>query len=184
MADFTKSYEKMLNLEFSGALNALHHNKTESGLTWMGIYEKAHPNWQGWEKIKQILNQTNDIKKSSEILFKDEDLKQKTKIFYEQNFWDKIKGDEIKSQKIADEIFIFAVNAGLSVAVKMAQKIVGVNADGVVGEATIKALNSYDESKFDAEFDRAEMEHYGKLIAKNPHLSIYENGWRRRANEV
>ena len=67
MADFTKSYEKMLNLEFSGGTNALHKNKTESGLTWMGIYEKAHPNWQGWEKIKQILNQTNDIKKASEI---------------------------------------------------------------------------------------------------------------------
>ncbi|MGP1485643.1 MAG: hypothetical protein ACTTJC_06125 [Campylobacter sp.] len=67
MAQFDVSYNILKSLEFSGALNALHKNKTESGLTWMGIYEKAHPNWQGWSKIKSELNSQNDIKKASEI---------------------------------------------------------------------------------------------------------------------
>ena len=59
MANFDLSFEKMLKLEFSSSKNALHKNATETGLTFMGIYETANPSWSGWAKIKSYLNMYN-----------------------------------------------------------------------------------------------------------------------------
>ncbi|MBR8461621.1 hypothetical protein KDE12_01995 [Campylobacter sp. faydin G-105] len=55
--------------------------------------------------------------------------------------------NRLHSQRIADELFIFGVNAGVLNATRLAQKLLGIKCDGIVGEATIKALNSYDEAE-------------------------------------
>ena len=95
-----------------------------------------------------------------------------------------MKLDEVVSQKIAEELLVFAVNAGVGVAVKVAQKVIGVQADGVLGSRTIKALNEYDDKKFDIEFDKAEIEHYQKLVDNNPNFKKFINGWKNRAVAV
>ena len=184
MANFKEAYEILKRLEFNSPKNALHKNKGEEGLTWMGIYEKENPGWSGWKTIKDTLRITRDIEQASVILYNDAVLRADTANFYKFKYWNKIKGEDIKSQRVASEIFIFGVNAGIGVAIKAAQKIVGVTADAVVGEKTLKALNSYDEARFDKEFDRAEIEHYKALIEKNPKLKINANGWRNRAEAV
>ena len=184
MANFKEAYEILKRLEFNSPKNALHKNEGEEGLTWMGIYEKANPGWSGWEKIRPTLRAAGSMEEASVILYKDALLQADTANLYKFKYWNKIKGEDIKSQKIASEIFIFGVNAGIGVAIKAAQKIVGVTADAVVGEETLKALNSYDEARFDKEFDRAEIEHYNALIEKNPKLKINANGWRNRAEAV
>ena len=150
----------------------------------MGVYEKENPSWSGWKTIKDTLRITRDIEQASVILYNDAVLRADTANFYKFKYWNKIKGEDIKSQRVANEIFIFGVNAGIGVAIKAAQKIVGVTADAVVGEETLKALNSYDEARFDKEFDRAEIGHYNALIEKNPKLKINANGWRNRAEAV
>nr|DAK28738.1 MAG TPA: Lysozyme [Caudoviricetes sp.] len=184
MANFKEAYEILKRLEFSNPSNALHKNKTEEALTWMGIYEKANPGWIGWEKIRPTLRAAGSMEEASVVLYKDALLQADTANFYKVKYWNKIKGEDIKSQRVASEIFIFGVNAGIGVAIKAAQKIVGVTADAVVGEETLKALNSYDEARFDKEFDRAELRYYNKLIEDNPKFRIYANGWRNRAQAV
>ena len=184
MANFKEAYEILKRLEFSNPSNALHKNKTEEGLTWMGIYEKANPGWIGWEKIRPTLRAAGSMEEASVVLYKDIVLQADTANFFKSKYWNKIRGEDIKSQRVASEIFIFGVNAGIGVAIKAAQKIVGVTADAVVGEETLKALNSYDEARFDKEYDRAELEYYNRLVEKNPKLKIYANGWRNRAEAV
>ncbi|MGG7074647.1 glycosyl hydrolase 108 family protein, partial [Campylobacter sp. 9BO] len=123
MANFNKSYELMLGFEFNNPKNALHKNPTEKGLTFMGIYEMAHPSWAGWLIVKQMLRKLSDIKEASTMLYQDKRLKELVAKFYKTNFWDKIRGDEITSQHIADEIFIFGVNVGAKQAIKTAQRV-------------------------------------------------------------
>jgi lysozyme family protein len=53
--------------------------------------------------------------------------------FYRRNFWDKVKGDELEKQVVAEAIFDFAVNAGLRTAAKLAQLVVGATPDGIIG---------------------------------------------------
>ncbi len=49
----------------------------------------------------------------------DPKLEQMVEDFYKHNFWDKIHGDTIESQDLADQAFDFAVNAGVSAALKL-----------------------------------------------------------------
>lgn len=198
MANFNASYEILLRLEFNSPANALHKNKGESGLTFMGIYESANPAWSGWARVKSELNRLGYygagdgeiLKRASVNLYNDDGLKELVAAFYRAKFWDALRADEIKSQKIADEIFCFAVNVGIKAAVKTAQKVAseltGANLaiDGAIGAQTLRVLNSCDVDAFDVAFDAAEIAYYDRIIAANPSLKIYARGWRNRAEAV
>lgn len=184
MADIEKAMKILMGLEFNNPENALHRNKTESGYTYMGIYQKAHPKWEGWKIVLEYIERYKNIKVASKNLYSNEHLTDLVNLFYKKAFWDKANLDSVTSQKIADEIFIFGVNAGMPTAIKTAQKLVKINPDGDVGEKTIAVLNSFDENVFDAEYDLLEQKHYTILIGRNPKLKIYANGWRNRSLAV
>lgn len=183
MANFYNSMELLKSLEFSSPANCLHKNKTESDLTYFGIYRTANPNWTGWQIVDEAIARLS-LSEASKTLYANEWLNGKVYQFYKTNFWDKMKLDKIDSQKIADEMFCFGCNAGIKTAIRLAQKVVNVSDDGIIGENTLNALNSCDESKFDLAFDSLEIEYYDKLIAKNPKLAIYKKGWYNRANKI
>ncbi|MGG7073762.1 putative peptidoglycan-binding domain-containing protein, partial [Campylobacter sp. 9BO] len=61
---------------------------------------------------------------------------------------------------------------------------IGVVDDGYFGGQTLRALNSYDEAKFNKEYDRLELAYYNRLIEKNQKLAVYKKGWGRRATEI
>lgn len=183
MANFKKSMDILFTLELSSPANALHKNATEDGLTYCGIYESAQPNWEGWRLIRETISRCS-LKEASKICYSNECLKNLVFEFYRLNFWEKMRLDEINSQKIADELFIFAVNAGVKRAVKKAQSIVNTEVDGKIGNQTIKALNAYDEKKFDKVFDEEETKYYQAIIDKNPQKRIFANGWINRAKAV
>jgi lysozyme family protein len=89
--------------------------------------------------------------------------------------------DEINSQHIANEIFIFGVNVNWKIAIKEAQKLIGVAADGIIGTQTLKALNNYDEHVFDKKFDDVEIAYYEQIVKNKPHLAHNLKGWINRA---
>ena len=184
MANFNEAFKILTRLEFSFPENALHKNPTEREWTFMGIYQKAHPSWKGWDEILGALAYGGDIKKISRMLFDSEDLRDEVWKFYEQMYWDKMRLGEINSQLKANEIFIFGVNVGTKPAIKAAQRIAGVVDDGIMGEISLAAINKVDEEKFDKEFDQHELRYYNNLIKQNPRLRVYANGWRRRADAV
>lgn len=182
MASFEKSMELIKFLEFSNKDDKiLHLNRYEDGLTFYGIYEKYSKEWSGWKIIKRYLKIESDIKKCSVILAGNKELITLTFGWIKEKFWDKAKLDDVVSQKIADEIFLFGFNAGMNVAIKKAQKVVNVKQDGIVGEQTLKAINSYNEDEFDFEFDEEEIKYYDEVIKAKPYLQINQNGWYKRA---
>lgn len=184
MANFNDAFQILMRLEFSRPGDALDKNPTESGWTFMGIYQNAHPHWEGWDEILGAVAHGGDIEKISRALYASEKLRAQVRAFYKEVYWDRMRLDEISSQIKANEMFVFAVNVGVKPAVRVAQQLVGVVNDGIAGDQTIAAINRYDEERFDKQFDRAELEYYNKLIEKNSRLKIYANGWRNRALAV
>lgn len=180
MANIEDIFDTLMKLEFNSPKNALHWNKNEKGYTFMGIYQVAHPKWIGWNVIGVLVDKFGR-EKASEILYKDEDMLKLVKDFYYKNFWRRMRLDEVEHQQVANEMFIFGVNAGCKAAVRLAQEVVGVTKDGLIGPNTIRALNKCNPEVFDVEYDKKETEYYEGLIAKNPSLKIYANGWRNRA---
>lgn len=179
---FDNALKILYEMEFSSPSNALHFNKGEESYTFMGIYKKAHPNWKGWKYMLPVTKQS--IKELSKYYYKDTKLQSLVKKFYKEQFWDKMKLDEVTSSKIATEMFLFGVNVGIKQAVKTAQRVVKVKADGIVGRKTLTALNNYDEDIFSEKFDELEINFYENLVITKPHLKRYLNGWINRAKRV
>lgn len=184
MKNFTNAFYTLMSLEFNSPEKALHKNPTENGLTFMGIYEAAHPNWQGWGQVRAAINAYGDLEKASVALYNDDALIEKVKIFYKKEFWDKMRLDEVDSELKSCEIFVFGANVDTVPAVRVLQRLLGVVVDGIMGAQTLKALNNYDEQAFDVDFDRAEIAYYRNLIRKTPRLGVYERGWENRARSV
>lgn len=184
MAIIREAFDKMLKLEFNSPKNALHWNKGETGWTYMGIYETAHPDWSGWRIIKNTVTTHEDIEKASAELYNNPQLRSLVEMFYEEKFWKPMKLDQVTSQKIAEEMFVMGVNAGTKVAIRLAQRVVGAKDDGVIGPMTITALNKCDEKMFDKEYDAMEIAHYNMLAEKNPNFKKFLKGWHNRAVAV
>ena len=184
MANFNEAFQILMRLEFSKPEDALDRNPTEKGWTFMGIYQDAHPHWKGWDEILGAVAYGGNIEKISRVLYASENLRAEVRRFYKEAYWDRMRLDEVQSQIKGNEMFIFAVNAGIKPAVRVTQQLVGVVNDGIVGEQTLAAINRYDEARFDKEFDRAELRYYNNLIEKNPKFRVYANGWRNRAEAV
>lgn len=188
----TKDYAKLgpsLKLLFGLEHNndprkALHSNLGEHGLTYKGIYEAANPHWVGWSYIKTALSLGGSIPDVSAYLEGVNELQVEVHEIYRKKYWDRARLSYVESQRIADEIFIFGVNVGMRNAIRKAQKLVGVKADGVVGNKTLAALNRYDVDTFDMAFDALEKDYYEDIIEDKPYLAKYENGWNNRADAV
>ena len=171
----------MLKLEFNSPSNALHKNATENGWTFMGIYQTAHPKLKIWEHIEAVVSKSKDVQEASRTLYKDTELLKEVESFYKEKFWDRMWLDEVESQHIANEMFVFGVNAGCSRAVRLAQMVSGAVADSIIGPKTIEKINQCDEKMFDARFDEEEIKYYEAIVANNPSKSIFLKGWKNRA---
>lgn len=184
MASMDKVFDIMLKLEFNSPANALHANKTETGYTFMGIYQKAHPHLNMWKKVDEVVAKHSKLSDASRELYSDAGLLDEVKMFYKKNFWDRMRLDEIQDQHKANEMFVFGVNAGCGRSIRLAQLVVGTVADGLIGPNTIKAINAYDVDSFDREFDSEEIKYYEAIVSNNPEKKIFLNGWKNRAVAV
>ena len=127
---------------------------------------------------------SNDLKLASRLLIRDKKTQSQIYLAFKEKYWNKNRLSEIQNQNTANEIFISATNIGNKNAVKLAQKIVGVVEDGILGKNTVKALNNYDPVLFDIEFDKVEIKNYENIVRSNPNLSHNLRGWIVRSKAV
>ena len=140
MADFTTAFE--LTLKAEGGY--VHDPDDPGGETYKGIARARNAKWPGWIEVDLLKNNSNFPNNLDNNLA----LQSKVKALYEANYWDKIQGDKITDQDIAESIFDFAVNAGPRTSAKLAQITVGTMADGVIGPKTLEKINADDKRAF------------------------------------
>ena len=186
MANYDVAYKILMKREFDNNPDYfVHKNKGEEFITVAGLYRKWHPNAIDWEFIDRVIQMTNnDLKQASRLLIRDKKTQSQLYLAFKEKYWNKNKLSEIQHQNTANEIFISATNIGNKNAVKLAQKIVVVVEDGILGKNTVKALNNYDPALFDIQFDRAEIDNYENIARSNPNLSHNLRGWKNRAISV
>lgn len=157
MANFEIALEKTLQHE-GGYVN---DPDDPGGETYKGIARKMHPEWEGWALIAQ--GRINSLNMDTAVYD-----------FYRNQFW---KFDLITSQLVAESIFDFGVNAGLATSVKLAQRVLEIDADGVFGSNTIKALNEANEDAFLAAYTVAKVHRYVSICKNRPTSKKYLYGW-------
>jgi lysozyme family protein len=166
MADFNPAFEKTIADEGGYQLTDIPGDR--GGQTYAGIARKPNPGWAGWQHIDR-----KDFGSATPLV----------REFYKSNFWDRVRGDDLKDQAIAETIFNFAVNTGTSVAIKLAQLIVGVTPDGAIGEKTIERLNICTAEKFLPAYALAKISRYVQICMKDRSQSKFLLGWCRRTLE-
>lgn len=97
------------------------------------------------------------------------------KAIYRRDYWTAIRGDEMP-YAVAFEVFDAAVNQGVTVAIRLLQRAIGVSADGVIGSVTLATAQAADPEKFRMKFNAARLDYYTEL----PTWPAFGKGWVRR----
>jgi lysozyme family protein len=173
MADFTQAFQLTIAHE-GGYVN---DPDDPGGETYKGVARKIHSKWDGWQEIDMLKRMPG----FPANLDKDAELQGAIADFYRINFWDRVKGDNITDQKVAESIFDFAVNAGVGTSASLAQMVVETKADGVIGQESIAKINAFDTDHFLAAFTVAKIARYVSIVKKRPTSRKYFYGWVLRA---
>jgi len=120
----------------------------------------------------------------SQNAYPDEDIVEMTRAraeaIYLRDFWLPIKGDSFPPI-IAFVLFDAAINSGPVQAIKLLQRALRVEEDGIVGPVTIRAAGIYPHVESVARFLERRLTFYRELVISNPArhgTSLY--GWNLR----
>lgn len=100
---------------------------------------------------------------------------EQAKKIYQTDWWNKLGGHGLHSA-VVFQLWDFAINAGVSRAVKELQQAVGVNADGVIGPKTIAATNAMDLNDVLLTLTAERLKFYTSLST----FKEYGKGWTNR----
>lgn len=98
---------------------------------------------------------------------------------YKVQYWDVVKADDLPSG-LDYVVFDFAVNSGPSRSVQFLQRIVGVEADGVMGQITLAAVKERDPEALIAALCDNRLAWLKRLKT----WGTFGKGWTRRVTEA
>lgn len=97
-------------------------------------------------------------------------------------YWDRCKADDITDQSIANLLVDWAYNSGTSLAIRHIQRIVGVKADGIIGNITLSAINNHSPLPLFGALKQDRIAFYHSIVAKRPANKKFLKGWLNRVN--
>jgi len=139
MADFDKAFQKVIKKE-GGYIK---DKDDAGGETYLGVSRKYHKDSEMWKYIDEVTkNNPNAVSnKITNILKTNKELDNIVKEIYRKQYWDKLKCYFITSQKLAEQLFDMAVNAGITTAIKLMQRIIGCKETGIMSDKFINSIN-------------------------------------------
>lgn len=168
MREFDKYFEVII--EHEGGLSD--HPNDPGGVTKYGISLLF---------LKGLNIQDGDIDHDGDI--DKDDIKvltvEDSKELYKKFFWDPLHLEAINSEELKLHIFDHGVNAGARTAVKLLQRILQTDDDGVIGKETTKKTNAFEGDLIE-EYKKARVNYYLSIIEKNPKLAVFKKGWLNR----
>jgi lysozyme family protein len=99
-------------------------------------------------------------------------------------YWDACRADQIESQSVANAIVDWAWNSGTVTASKEVQKVLGVAADGIIGNITLAAINSRSPLPLFGAIQQARLDYLERICVARPANRKFENGWTRRVKSL
>jgi lysozyme family protein len=161
-----------MKTNFEAALIALlkseggfvNHPADPGGMTNLGVTKKVWEEWRG-----QPIDEAEMRALSPE----------KVAPLYKAKYWDMVQGDKLPSG-VDFCVFDCAVNSGVKRASKLLQRAVGVDDDGVIGRATMTAVEALNP---DEVIDRFCAERLTFLEAL-PTFATFGKGWTTRVSKV
>lgn len=99
------------------------------------------------------------------------------------HYWDRWRGDEIRSQSVANILVDWVWGSGAH-GIKIPQRVLGVAQDGIVGPKTLAALNAQDPRVFFGKIKAERETFFRRIVAGNPSQNRFLKGWLNRLNDL
>ncbi|WP_226780381.1 glycoside hydrolase family 108 protein [Oceaniglobus trochenteri] len=143
----------------------VNHPKDPGGATNKGITHRTYTAW-----LRQHNQPVRSVKEITD---------EEVAAIYKAQYWDAVRGDDLPSG-LDYAVFDFAVNSGPARAAQFVQRIVGVDADGVIGAQTLAAIGRTSAKQVVAELCAARLTWLKRLKT----WATFGKGWARRVAEV
>lgn len=140
------------------------HPDDPGGATNLGITHKTLAAWRGRPVTKAEVRALTRAEAAQ---------------IYRANYWNAVNGDSLPPG-VDLVVFDMAVNAGVSRASKMLQRLVYVEDDGHIGPMTLSAVARMGAAALINGYSSARMDHYRSLH----HWNKFGKGWTRRTEET
>lgn len=170
MAVFKEAFNKVLKHE--GGYASVSNDA--GGETMYGISRKYFPDWKGWA----IIDRNKPLKHNKKIV--SSELDGLVSEFYRLNFWDKMRGTEIKDQPVANFIFDFYVNSGRTALIQV-QRTIGAIDDGIFGANTIVVINNHGAELLQT-LKCVRIQFVRNIVKNNTSQNKFLIGWLSRIN--
>ena len=139
---------------------------TNMGITYRTFVDYLH---------KKGLSANKDKFKSMTIDLRNQIIK--------SEYWDKCKGDEIKSQSVAVAIVDWFVNSGYN-ATMAVQKLLNLKRDGIIGNITLSEINKQDAKKLFEAIQKERVAYIYRIVEQREENRKFLNGWSNRINKI
>lgn len=131
-----------------------------------------------WRKVGYDKNGDGVLNEEDVKLLTEEDFHR----VFKNNFWDACKADLIIDQSVANMLVDFAYNSGVNKAVKHLQLVLGITADGIIGNKTLHSINKSNGERL-FETLKKDRKAYLKRIAVG-YQKGFLKGWLRRLSYI
>lgn len=98
-------------------------------------------------------------------------------------YWDRWQADKIQSQSIANILVDWVWASGVH-GIKRPQKILGVTADGIVGNITLGAVNSSNSRTLFYKIKADRLKFVDEICRADKSQEKFRDGWTNRINNI
>lgn len=103
---------------------------------------------------------------------------------FRKGFWNPFKGDRIRNQSIANICVDWAWGSGTITAIKQVQRLLGVKADGIVGNITLGAINNAAPDELFEKIRSARLAFVEAIVRRDASQRVFLKGWRNRIESI
>lgn len=158
------NFEQCLALVLKSEGGFTNNLKDPGGMTNLGVTKAVWENWVGHQVTETDMRALGP---------------QDVAPLYKANYWDKISGDSLPLG-VDYAVFDMAVNSGVSRAAKTLQQVLGVGADGKIGQATIDACEAANAREVATGVCEARL----AFLQSLPTYGTFGKGWANRVSSV
>lgn len=173
---FKKMFDISMKFEKGNLVNGYVNDKDDAGgETVYGITRKNFPKLKVWASLDKL----NGVVAKRGYKIPQDEMEEIMNVYY-KNFYQRVNAEAFNDVCLGMQIFDFAINAGVSTAVKTLQRLMHITVDGVCGKQTVTTANVRHTKSVREDYRKARIAYYNGISTKGNNKK-YLKGWIKRA---